>query len=127
MDKLVDVFMHDNKIFVFITSTHMNRQLVVAMDFIKPQFFSCNRTSPILRRIERNSVIHILDASACFFHTHQRKHDCSVDTKILWISALPSSVYLHTFFFLYKGVFVWIYPTGATVLLLINRICLLSP
>ena len=34
---------------------------------------------------------------------------------------------LHTFFFLNKGVLVWIYPTGATVLLLIKRICLLSP
>ncbi len=51
MDKPVDIFMHNHKIFVFITSAQMNGQFVVAMDFVKPQFFSCNRTSPILRRI----------------------------------------------------------------------------
>ena len=63
---------------------------MMTVDFINPEFFSYDSTPSVLRGIEGNPVIHILDASPWFLDSHERQHDGGIDTKIFmdFLSAL---------------------------------------
>ena len=55
---------------------------MMTVDFINCKLYSGNRTLSVLRRIERNPVIHIFDTSPVFFCTHKRMQYTNIKAQI---------------------------------------------
>ena len=82
MDKPVDIFMDYHQICIYIRAALLYREFVVAMDFIKFQFPSCNRTLSILRRIKGSTVVCILNTPIEHGVAHKSMQNIRVNPQI---------------------------------------------
>ena len=80
MNQLVNILVDDNKIIVFIRTTHSSRYNMVAMYFLIFQDSACYCAFPILRRISRYPVVRILNTTIHHWITHQLVQDFRVHT-----------------------------------------------